>query len=140
VSKRIMVINDTQEILELFQLILADEGHEVIISSYSTHEIPEIQRVKPDLLILDYTVGKEGQGWQLLQKLKMVKDTASIPVVICTTAMKLANDIEGYLTSKNVLVVPKPFDVDQLLDAVERSLSGAPPTPEYPAPDAEKGE
>jgi DNA-binding response OmpR family regulator len=137
VPKRIMVINDTQEILELFQLILGDEGYEVVIASFTTHEIPEIRRVKPDLLILDYAVGKEGQGWQLLQKLKMVKDTAHIPVIVCTTAMRLAKDIEGYLTSKGVLIVPKPFDVEQLLDAVNKSLSGEPPTPDYPAPNAE---
>src|SRR5215813_1496860 len=117
--KRILVINDTQEILELFTGLLTDEGYEVHTASYGIDELREIERVKPDLLILDYTVGRERNGWQLLQKLKMVRGTAAIPAIICTTAIKLAEEIEGYLYSKNIMVVRKPFDIDDLIAAVK---------------------
>src|SRR3954453_17816655 len=113
-ATRIMVINDTKEILELFELILTDEGYEVILSSYGIEEIQSIENVMPDLLILDYTVGAEKNGWQLLQKLKMNRPTARIPIIVCTTELKLAMEIEGYLLSKGINVVPKPFDIEDL--------------------------
>ena len=121
-AQRILVINDTPEILELFQEILSDEGYEVILYSYATHDTAEIVRHNPDLIILDYIFGTEKIGWQLLQKLKMRHDTASIPVIICTAAIREVREIEGYLLAKGVMVVPKPFDIDDLLLAVKNAL------------------
>ncbi len=119
---RVMVFNDSKEILELFHEILTGEGYEVILGSFGIDDLPEIERIKPDLLVLDYVVGRERSGWQLLQKLKMRRSTASIPCVVCTTAIKLAQDLEGYLASKAVSVVLKPFDIDDLLTAIKKAL------------------
>lgn len=120
--KRIMVINDTQEILELFEEILRDEGYEVVLFSFSVNDLEEVIRVKPDLLILDYAIGREEQGWQLLQKMKMCVKTASIPIIVCTTATKLVLEIQGFLASKQIALVPKPFDIEDLLSAVKKAL------------------
>jgi CheY-like chemotaxis protein len=119
---RIMVVNDTQEILQLFREILTDEGYEAILYSYAIQDLVEIERVKPDLIILDYMFDEEQIGWQLLQKLKMYRPTASIPVVICTAAAQKVREMEGYLQSKGVGLVLKPFDIDDLLRAVEQGL------------------
>jgi DNA-binding response OmpR family regulator len=119
---RVMVFNDSKEILQLFQEILSDEGYEAILDSFGIDDLAEVERVKPDLLILDHVVGRERSGWQLLQKLKMRRSTAQIPVVVCTTAIRLAKEIEGYLTSKGVSVVLKPFDIDDLLNAIKKAL------------------
>ncbi|HKV85272.1 MAG TPA: response regulator [Ktedonobacterales bacterium] len=121
-AKRILVINDTPEILELFQEILAEEGYEVILYSYATQDTAEIERHRPDLIILDYIFGTEKLGWQLLQKLKMRPDTAGIPIIICTAAIREVREIEGYLLAKGVTLVPKPFDIDDLLLAVSNAL------------------
>ena len=44
----------------------------------------EIEQLHPDLIILDYIFGTEKTGWQMLQKLKMTRQTATIPIIICT--------------------------------------------------------
>lgn len=122
-ATRILVINDTQEILELFQEILGDEGYDVVLYSYAPREIREIENIAPDLIILDYIFGSEKTGWQTLQKLKMRRSTATIPVIVCTAAIKEVREIEGYLEAKGVAVVPKPFDIDDLLDVVKKALA-----------------
>jgi CheY-like chemotaxis protein len=58
----------------------------------------------------------------LLQKLKMDRATAKIPVVVCTAALQLARELEGHLKEKGVALVLKPFDIDDLLRAVEVAL------------------
>lgn len=118
---RILVVNDTQEILELFREILSDEGHEVILDTYAIHDLDAVERAKPELIILDYIFGAEKLGWQFLQKLKMKRATAAIPVLICTGAVQQAHDMEAFLKSKNVQVLLKPFEVDDLLRAGERT-------------------
>ncbi|MBN9389397.1 MAG: response regulator [Chloroflexi bacterium] len=123
--KKILVINDTQEILQLFADILTGEGYEVALHSYSTRDIDLVKRVAPDLIISDHPPTDEKQAWQFLQKLKMVRETASIPVVLCTTNSKTVVEGEGHLAAKGVIVVLKPFDIDDLLNAVETQIGKA---------------
>ena len=119
---RIMVVDDTQEILELFREILTDEGFEVLLYSYGIQDMSEVERAKPDLIILDHIMGGEAVGWQMLQKLKMRRSTANIPVVVCTAAVKAVQEMEGYLKAKGVGLVLKPFDIEDLLEAVALAL------------------
>src|SRR5579883_1368745 len=119
---RILVVNDTQEILELFRLLLEDEGYEVMLSSFPIQKVTEIEQMHPDLIILDFVFGDQKSGWQMLQMLKMWNSTASIPIIVCTAATQLVREQEGYLVSKGVHVVYKPFDIDQLISNVRQLL------------------
>lgn len=121
-ATRIMVINDTQEILELFDEILSEEGYEVLLYAQAIQDLKEIERLKPDLIIIDYIMGGEKSGWQLVQKLRMRRATEKIPLIICTAAIREVREIEGYLISKGIGLVPKPFDIDELLGAVRTAL------------------
>lgn len=125
-SVRIMVVNDSREILELFEEILTDEGYEVDLYSYGVHDLIEVKESRPDMIILDYLIGEEGYGWQLLQKLKMDRDTAHIPVIVCSAAVKQLRELEAWLAEKGVGVVFKPFDIDDLVVAVRKMLAGTP--------------
>ena len=125
---RALVVNDTQEILELFDEILSGLGFEVVLMSYAPRELDRVREVDPDLIILDFLMGdRELMGWQLLQKLKMDRRTESIRVIVCTAAVKAAQEQQGYLTEQGVMLVLKPFNIDQLEDAVRRVMD-MPPT------------
>ena len=119
---RILVINDNQEILELFDDLLREEGYEPVLYSEAFSDLDEIEKIKPDLIILDYIFGGERAGWQMLQKLKMRRSTASIPIVICTAAVQAVREIEGFLEMKGITLVAKPFDIEDLLTGVRQSL------------------
>jgi DNA-binding response OmpR family regulator len=119
---RILVINDTQEILEMFRMLLEDEGYEVILSSFPMQKIQEIEQINPQLIILDFIFGERKLGWQMLQLLKMQRATAKIPIIICTAAESAVRDQEGYLVSQGIQIVYKPFDIDVLLLAIRRAL------------------
>lgn len=121
-STHIVVVNDTQEILELFREILEEEGYRVSLYSFAFNDIDEIVKLSPDLVILDLMIGGESVGWQLLQKMKMDRRTARIPVVVCTAALRLVQELEGHLRAKNVGVILKPFDIDELVRQVQDLL------------------
>ena len=122
--KRIVVINDTKEILELFRDVLEVEmGHDVVLMSFAPDELARIADEKPDLVIIDFIIGdREMEGWQLLQKLRMFKPTAQVPIIACTAAVRQVRESEAYLLEQGVEVVLKPFSIDQLEDAVHRAL------------------
>jgi chemotaxis family two-component system response regulator PixH len=127
--KRILVINDTKEILELFRDVLEREmGHEAILMSFAPDELERIVEHKPDLVIVDFMIGeREMEGWQLLQKMRMHPTTADIPVVACTAAIKQVRETEAYLLEQRIDVVLKPFTIEQLETAVSRALAGGGP-------------
>jgi CheY-like chemotaxis protein len=123
-KKRILVINDTKEILELFREILGDGmGHDVTLMSYAPDELVRIVEEKPDLVIVDFVIGdREMLGWQLLQKMRMHPVTAKIPIVACTAAVRQVRESEAYLLEQDIGVVLKPFTIAQLESAVRNAL------------------
>ena len=53
---------------------------------------------------------------------KMQRSTALIPVIVCTAALYMVREQEGYLVSQGVHVVFKPFDIDHLMVNVKQLL------------------
>jgi DNA-binding response OmpR family regulator len=122
-GKRILVINDTQEILHLFRMILEDEGYHVTALGFAVEDLRKIIDIAPDLVVLDLVFDREYIGWQTLQKMKMHRDTEKTPVLVCTAEIRKAQEIQGYLAEKGVGLLLKPFDIDELIAQVTRLLS-----------------
>lgn len=122
-SKTIVVFNDTLEIQELFHDLLTDAGYEVLVRGFGTQDMLVVRDLKPDLVIAD-CVPLEGEkaGWQLIQKMKMTAETEHIPIIICSTSLRLIHELEGWLKGKDVVAIPKPFDTNDLLAAVEQQI------------------
>ena len=129
-TTRIMVINNSDNILAMFRKILESEDCEVFLQLFLNSDLRDVRRIKPDLIILDYYVGREGVGWEFLQLLKMEDETAAVPVLLCTTAVKLVQEIAAYLATKRVSVLRKPFESRDLVSAVQAALQehGVSPT------------
>src|SRR5260221_12398262 len=80
-AARILVVNDTQEILELFRMLLEEEGNEVILAGFPIQQTSEIEQIKPNVIILDFVYGDQKTGWQMIEMLKMKRSTAAMPVI-----------------------------------------------------------
>jgi CheY-like chemotaxis protein len=122
-GRHVLVVNDTEEIIELFREIIEGLGHRVTATSYAPDDLAEIRKVEPDLVILDLVMGGEKLGWQLAQKMRMARDTEAIPIIICTAATEDVREQEGWLTANAIKVVLKPFTVDDLEHAIGKALT-----------------
>ena len=78
---------------------------------------------RPDLVILDIRVGHEESGWTILNLLTLDPATRPIPVIICSAAIDSLQEHEELLQKYDCEVLPKPFDLDALLDKVEAALA-----------------
>lgn len=120
----ILVINDAQEVLEVMKELLEDEGYRVTIYSTAIYDLAKIKEIAPDLLVLDHLMGDEAYGWQMVQKLKLDRELGRLPIIVCTAALKMVEELQGHLLTKSVSVIIKPFDIDDLLGAVDTALAG----------------
>lgn len=121
-SKLVMVVNDSKEILELMQTILEEENYQVFIHSIRMHDLNLVKEKNPDLLIIDQVMGGNFAGWEFIQKMKLDRETTAIPIIMCTAATKLVNEIQEQLDHKNVRVILKPFDIDELVTEVKAAV------------------
>ena len=123
-GKHVLVVNDTEEILDLFRSILEDLGHRMTAWSFSPDDLAKVTEIKPDLIILDLLMGPtELQGWALLQKLRMSPPTEALPVIVCSAATNWVREQEGWLAASGVKVVLKPFKVSDLERAIGQALA-----------------
>ncbi len=118
----ILVIDDDQSILEMFQSILETEGYRVSLAKIVFEEVYEVEQRHPDLIILDFKIGSHHEGWLLLQKLKMYRPTKDIPVFLCAAALTEVREQEETLRQKGIPVLYKPFDIDELLHVIHQCL------------------
>lgn len=122
-KKHILVVNDDPAILELFHDLLVEEGYEVTLDKFTRQTgelLQSIKELEPDLVVMDFIIGREDSGWQLLQAAKMDRSTRDIPVVVCTGAVKQVTELSNHLDSLGVHTVIKPFDIDNLLEIIDK--------------------
>jgi CheY-like chemotaxis protein len=79
---------------------------------------------QPDLVLLDLWLDAPTSGWHVLRDLKLEPQTCNIPVVLLSEHGDPVRTNEAWLSELGVVVVPKPFDVDVLCQAVEAALNG----------------
>jgi CheY-like chemotaxis protein len=82
-----------------------------------------VREVQPDLVVLDLVFGDSAeQGWRTLDLLTLDPATTRIPVIVCSAATTLLHQHADWLRRFDVEVLPKPFDLDALLDLIATTL------------------
>ncbi len=118
---RIALINDDTTFLDLMRDLLQEvEGYEVQICKEGDRAYEFVRDQQPDLVILDIRMGGEESGWTLLELLTLDPKTRPIPMIVCSAAIRDLQDHQSLLDRFGIGVLPKPFDLDVLLGAVDR--------------------
>ena len=119
---RILIIDDNQELLDIYQQILEPEGLDVQVSLSPFENLTDIEHLKFDLIILDYHLNSRVNEEPFLQRLKAYSPTASLPVIISTADERAMRKQKTALKEQGVRVILKPFDIDDLLQIVYQTL------------------
>jgi DNA-binding response OmpR family regulator len=119
----IAIINDDTAFLGLMEdLLEREEGYTVRICKEADRAYEFVKETQPDLVILDIRVGHEESGWTILQCLTLDPATQPIPTIICSAAIESLQDHEALLRQYDCEVLPKPFDLDTLLEKIRAAL------------------
>jgi two-component system, OmpR family, response regulator VicR len=116
----VLVVNDTQEILDLLQDLLEGEGYRVT-QSLSLLNIDKIKAMAPDIIAQDIMFEhSQDQGWKMLHLMRLDPELARIPIVLCTAAVSVVRDpaMAEQLDRLGVRVVLKPFHIDELVQVL----------------------
>ncbi|MFH1683461.1 MAG: response regulator [Candidatus Margulisiibacteriota bacterium] len=119
-KKKILVVDDDKNIVELLRVNLIDAGYEVIAAFDGYQAVNAAHKQKPDLIVLDIML-PAGGGTTVMDRLRISSDTAVIPVIAISALPK--DQAKEKLSSYHVNeFFSKPLDVPALVKAINESL------------------
>jgi CheY-like chemotaxis protein len=120
-----LLIDDTQEILDLMAELLEEEGYRVTCSQ-ALLDITKVKALAPDVIVQDLLFeGTQELGWKFLELVRLDPELARIPLLLCTAAVQTINVpvMAEHLDQLGVRVVLKPFTIEELLRALRETLT-----------------
>lgn len=116
--KKVLVIEDDLDILEVVQLILTTGGYESTGVIKGDHVYTKVEEYKPDLIILDILLsGNDGRV--ICKNLKQNDQTKHIPIIMMSAHPEAKKSTKE--SGANSFIA-KPFSLDQLLNEVSHFI------------------
>ena len=111
--KKILLVEDDVDTLELVELVLQNNGYAVIKAKREV-SLEEIIGVKPDLALLDFML-PFGLGTDLCLSIKNNPLTREIPVILYSASSNLKALAKGCHADA---YLEKPFDLEELIKLI----------------------
>ncbi len=119
-TKRVLLVDDDENILETVSVALAGRGYEVLMARDGAEALIRAERDTPDLIVLDVVMPKRS-GFTVLERL--YQSRVNSPRIIIVTANDEPRHRE-FAASRGVdAFLAKPFDLDHLLKTVDSLLN-----------------
>ena len=116
--RRILVVEDERNIVELVQLYLTNEGYEVLAAHDGREAIRLVRSEKPDLVVLDLML-PELDGFEVCRRLRQVGN--DLPIIMLTARDDDVDKIVGLELGADDYVT-KPFNPRELVARVRAVL------------------
>ena len=116
---KILVVDDEQDICEILQYNLENEGFEVV-TAYSAEEALELPLQDYSLILLDVMMG-EMSGFQMTRILKNNPATAQIPIIFITALDSEDNLVKGLNIGADDYIA-KPLSMKEVMSRVRAVL------------------
>lgn len=120
-KKKIMVVDDEENLIELVKAILETEGFDVITAYNGKECLEKLKTAKPDLILLDMMMpGMSGR--ETCENIRKDPKTKNLKVAFVTVAKfsEVGKDILKKLNA--VDYITKPFDNKDLVKRVKKAL------------------
>ena len=119
-SKPILIVEDNDDLSLLFKLVLESAGYKVSTVDNGYDALKYIANTKPRLVLMDVMM-PEIDGLQVARNIKQQKNNQSLPILLVSAVDRLKN--EHLQESQADGILYKPFDLDELIDRVDRLIA-----------------
>jgi CheY-like chemotaxis protein len=119
-SKKILLVDDSNTVLMMERMILGRCGYELITASDGEEALARAQADGPDLILMDVVMPRMG-GLEAVQRLHADESTAAIPVIMVTTRSEMQN-VETACENGCSEYVTKPINGLELVTKIRSCL------------------
>src|SRR5262245_23462595 len=121
--KKILVVEDDEELVQLLVFNLTQAGFEVDSATNGSDGLKKSRTIHPDLILLDLML-PELDGYAICEILRRDSTTANIPVIIVTAVAGALARISGFDAGATDFVT-KPFSPKELIARIQGILEVA---------------
>ncbi len=115
--KKILVVEDEHDILQLIKLYLEKEGFRTVSAKTGMEALHSAKQEKPDLVVLDLML-PEIDGLEVCKRLRSAPETAMLPIIMLTAKAEEADTIVGLELGADDYVT-KPFSPKTLIARIK---------------------
>ncbi len=117
--KKILVVDDEAEMVELIWMILAGDGLDILTAHDGLEALEIVREERPDLVLTDIMMPRM-DGLQLTNLLLGNPETRDTVVLLMSAARQVDLDASGAQG-----LIRKPFNIQKLVETVHRHLGNA---------------
>ena len=128
-GKRVLVVDDEDDIRKLVRRVLTDKGHQVLEADRGLTALRMVKEQTPDLILLDAML-PEIHGFDIAKRIKGSEKYGAIPVLMMSAVYRgwrIAEDLKSNYGIEDY--IEKPFRLADLLSKVTRLLERGGETP-----------
>ena len=119
-AKKILIVEDEADLVEMMKLRLEATGYEVIAAYDGQEGLDKARSENPDLIILDLMLPKI-DGYKVCRMLKFDENYKKIPILIFTARVQEGDKKMGMEVGADAYLT-KPFEPKVLLEKIEELL------------------
>ncbi|MBN2802998.1 MAG: response regulator [Deltaproteobacteria bacterium] len=123
VQKKVLVVDDEDDIRLLISRVLTEKGYDVVTASRGLEAVSMVQTEEPDIIILDAML-PEVHGFDICKKIKGSKKYGHIPVIMISAiyrGWRYAQDLKDSYGVDDF--IEKPFKLAEFLEKVEKHIN-----------------
>ncbi len=117
---QVLVVEDESAIAELMSLNLRHAGYEVVIAATADEAIAQVDKVLPDLVVLDWMLPGQS-GLSLAKHWRAGTRTRELPIIMLTARAEESDKISGLDAGADDYLT-KPFSTHELMARIRAVL------------------
>lgn len=118
-GKRILIVEDDEQLLETFRTILVDEGYDTDTATTGLQAIEKVANARYDLLVLDIKL-PDIMGDKVARKIR--RQDEQIAIIVITGFPSLQDSIEALDVGIHDILL-KPISASELVKVVGEALA-----------------
>jgi len=123
--RRIMVVEDDDNVCEALSARLSHEGYEVSVAKDAVRAVATARREKPEVVLVDINL-PGGDGFEVVRRLDLVMSGTGLKIVFITASKKPGLRQKAMSVGATAFL-EKPFTAAGLLSAIDEAFASHPP-------------
>jgi CheY-like chemotaxis protein len=119
-TRKIVVVEDDQPILDLMEILLKKLGYEPVLIPNGLDALNQVRSEPPALILLDIMMSPLS-GWEFLERLRTEDNLREIPVLLFTASPMVPGKL-AELHDPKLGILQKPVTFNELKTAIQQFL------------------
>ena len=117
--KRVLVIDDDMPLRGMLAAALRQHGFQVLLAGDGAEGQRALNIHHPDVILLDLAMPNVN-GWDFLQRLNETGHIGRVPIIVVSAHLRV--DPQAVLQMGVSAILPKPFNLDDLMSLIEHLI------------------